>query len=99
MGMAKFKEAVKEMWDEHKEEFSEFLILHDNYRQDQKKWQAEFNEKGKAILDWIQKAENRLCSKQENSGRANYSPQLAEKFREEVKKYLPLIDWVGVEMS
>ncbi len=97
--MAKFKQAVKEMWDEHKEEFTEFLIVHDKYRQERNKWQKEFNDKGKKIVDYIQIAEDKLCSKQENSGRASYSPKLAEKFKEEVKKYLPLIDWVGVEMG
>ncbi len=96
---AKFKKAVDEMMADHKKEFEEFLKIHELFKTDQKKWSEKFNEVGKPVMEYVLNAEKRLCSKMENSGHANYSTNLSEKFREEVKKHFPLIDFVGVVFS
>src|SRR5690348_11684578 len=95
----KFKQAVDEMIAQHKSEFEEFLKVHELFKTDQKKWSAKFNELGKPILEHVLAAEKRLCSKTENSGYGNYSTKLSEKFREEVKKHIPLVDFIGVVFS
>lgn len=97
--MTKFRLMYLEMYESHKEEFEEFKKIHDLYRADQAKWSEEFNVKGKPILDIVQEAENRLCAKMEGGGKGAYSARVAEKFRDEVRAYLPLIDFVGVKVS
>lgn len=99
MAAPRFKQAVEEMISLHKKEFDEFMKVHELFKTDQMKWSEKFNELGKPIMDYILVAEKRLCSKTENSGYGNYSTKLSEKFREEVKKYFPLIDFVGVTFS
>ncbi len=96
--MTKFKAAYEEMMQKHREQFEKFKEVHDLYFKDQKTWEAKFNELGKPLLRIIEEAENRLCSKMEGSGRGNYSANLADKFREEIRKDLPLIDLVGVKI-
>jgi hypothetical protein len=96
--MVKYREAYEEMVLRHQAQFEEFKVIHDKYAADQDKWKVKFDELGKPILRIIEETENRLCSKMEGSHRGNYSSNLSDKFRQEVKKYLPLIDMVGVKI-
>lgn len=97
--MTKFRQAVDEMIQEHQKDFDEFTHIHSLYKQDQEKWQDEFDRIGKPLVRIIEQTENRLCSKMENGGKGKYSATLAEKFRAELKKIYPLIDFVGVKIS
>lgn len=95
--MVKYKEIYRQMLAENKDLFSSFKQIHEQYAKDEKKWQKCFNEEGAKILAVIKKYENRLCSRSENSGFGKFSSNLTDKFREEVRNYLPLIDSIGVE--
>jgi sugar-specific transcriptional regulator TrmB len=97
--MTRYKQAFEEMVARHKQEFAEFKKVHDEYAHDQSKWQAKFDELGRPINRIIWDTENRLCGKMEGSGRGQYTANLAGKFKEEVKKYLPLIDMVGIRVE
>jgi hypothetical protein len=97
--MTKYRQAFQEMLARHKQEFEEFKEVHDLYKQDQAKWQEKFDERGKPLVRIVEETENRLCGKMEGSGKGNYSGGLAEKFRQEVRTYLPMIDFVGVKIS
>ena len=94
---AKFKQYFQMMMDENKEAFEKFKNLHDHYTLEPQKYQEEFNKEGQKILDIVQDWENRLCSKSEGSGYGRYSTNLAEKFRNEVKIYLPKINSIGLQ--
>ena len=87
------------MISEHRADFEAFGKIHEAYKKDQEKWQTEFDRLGKPLVRIIEQAENKLCSKMENGGKGKFSATLAEKFREEVKKVYPLIDFVGVQIS
>ena len=95
--MIKYKEIYQQMLAENKEMFSAFKRIHEQYAQDEKKWQKSFNEEGVKIIAVIKKYENRLCSRSENSGFGKFSSTLTDKFWGEVKTDLPLIDFVGTE--
>lgn len=85
------------MLTKHETEFSKFKEIHDLYRQDPDKWQDKFNNEGKPILEIIQRWESQVCGKMEGSGRGIYSGGVADKFWQEVRAYLPLIDMVGAK--
>ena len=93
---AKFKEYFQMMLDQNKEMFENFKNIHDHYTLEPQKYQKVFNDYGKEILDVVQDWENRLCSKSEGGGYGRYSTALADKFRQEVKKYLPKINSIGL---
>ncbi len=93
---AKFKEYFDLMLKDNKELFENFKDIHDHYVMEPQKYQKVFNDYGKEILEVVQDYENRLCSKSEGSAYGKYSSALADKFRLEVKKYLPKIDSIGL---
>ncbi len=84
------------MFAQNKRTFEDFKNLHDHYTLEPQKYQNTFNEKGKEILEIVQDWENRLCAKSEGGAYSRYSTNLADKFREEVKKYLPKINSIGL---
>lgn len=87
------------MTDKHEKEFDEFQELHNKYMKDPMKYQDDFNIEGKKILEIIREYENKLCGHMENTVNATYSANLAEKFRNEIKKYLPKLDMIGVKIT
>lgn len=96
---AKFKETFEEMVTKYEKEFDEFQELHNKYEMDPRKWQEEFNTEGAKIMEIIRAYENKLCGHMENTQNATYSASLAEKFRGEIKRYLPKLDMIGVTVS
>lgn len=96
---AKFKEYFQMMLEENKETFENFKDIHDHYTLEPQKYQKVFNEYGKEILEITQDWENRLCAKSESGGYGRYSTALADKFREEVKRYLPKINFIGLDIE
>lgn len=97
--MTRFKQAVSDMIAQHEAEFREFGKIHDLYKQDQVKWQAEYDRVGKPIQRIMEQTETWLCSKMESGGNGKYSATLAEKFRGEVKAIYPLVEFIGVVVS
>ncbi|HCQ31423.1 TPA: hypothetical protein DIU27_03525 [Candidatus Collierbacteria bacterium] len=96
---AKFKETFEEMVSKYEKEFDAFQELHDKYESDPKRWQAEFNLEGGKIMEIVRVYENKLCGHMENTQNATYSAGLAEKFRNEIKRYLPKLDMIGVTVG
>jgi len=88
-----------EMITKYEKEFDEFQVLHNKYMKDPEKWQDEFNKEGEKIMEIVRSFENKLCGHMENTANATYSASLAEKFRSEIKKYLPKLDMIGVKIS
>ncbi len=94
--MVKYKKTSKEMLEDNQELFNKFKIIHDNFAKDPSNWQDKFNETGTKILRVVRRYENNLCSRSENTGFGKYSINLSEKFWEEVRLFLPLIDQVKI---
>ena len=80
----------------HEQEFTDFKVLHDKYAEDQQRFQGEYNERGREVVEIIREWERRLCGKMERGTNAVYSSKLAEKFWDEVRAFFPMIDYVGV---
>lgn len=96
MFMVKYKKAFKEMLEYNQQLFNEFKVIHDSFGKDQDKWRDKFNETGTKALRVIRRYENELCSKSENTGFGKFSMNLSDKFWEEVRGLLPLIDKVKI---
>ncbi|MBU0845847.1 hypothetical protein KKH23_01430 [Patescibacteria group bacterium] len=99
LAMTKYREYYQKMVDNNKEVFENFQRLHDRYVLDEEKWQEEFNKEGEKILLVIQEYENKLCSQSEKGGYSHFTPKLAEKFREEVRKHFSMIDHIGIRVD
>ncbi|TRZ53284.1 hypothetical protein D4S03_02040 [bacterium] len=95
----KYLEIFNEMVEKHEKEFNAFQELHDKYEKDSRRWQKEFNREGEKIMEIVRLYENRLCGHMENTNNATYSAGLAEKFRNEIKRYLPKLDMIGVTLG
>lgn len=87
------------MVETYPELFSEFKKINDSYGLDEDKFQAKLNEVGAKVVEIVNEWENKLCSQSEKGGYAQFTPKLAEKFREEVRKLFPFIDYVGIQVS
>jgi hypothetical protein len=92
----KYIEIFNEMVAKYEKEFDAFQEVHNRYMTDPRKHQEEFNREGSKIMDIVREYEDRLCGKMEKTANANYSAGLSEKFRNEIKKYLPKLDMIGV---
>jgi hypothetical protein len=90
--MTKYKKQFSDMIKENQGLFNEFKKLHDKLYAGEESLRDEFNEKGQKVLRIIRRYEDSLCSKSENSGFAVFSENLAEKFWDEVRIFLPHID-------
>ncbi len=97
--MTRYREYYQKMLNNNKELFEKFQSLHDRYALDEKKWQEKFNKEGERVLLVIREYENKLCSQSEKGGYSHFTPKLAERFREEVKKHFSLIDHVGIKVE
>lgn len=84
------------MLTNNKDLFDEFKKIHDEYALNSDNLQTEFNKVGEKVQAVIRTWEDKLCGRSEGSGYASYSGNLAEKFQEEIRKYFPQIDSVGI---
>jgi pentose-5-phosphate-3-epimerase len=92
----KYKLIFDEMVSKYEKEFDSFQEIHDRFEENPKKWQDEFNKEGEKIMEIVREYENKLCGHMENTKNSTYSAGLAEKFRAEIKRYLPKLDMIGV---
>lgn len=95
----KYLEVFNEMVKKYEKEFDSFQELHDKYEKAPQKWQSAFNVEGEKIMEIVRVYEDRLCGHMENTQKATYSASLAEKFRNEIKRYLPKLDMIGVTIG
>lgn len=96
---AKYLDTFTEMVTKYEKEFDDFQVLHDKYEADPQKWQDEFNREGAKIMEIVREYEDKLCGHMEHTQNATYSANLAEKFRGEIKRYLPKLDMIGVTIT
>lgn len=96
MAEAKYKHYYQLMMDRNKDLFDRFQPIHDGFSVDPTAWSDQFHTVGRDVLDAIRDWERRLCHGTEKGQYAQYSAKLSEKFWDEVKKTLPLIDQVGI---
>jgi len=96
--MSKYQKYFQQMLEENKELFDQFKRIHDKYLQDDVKYQDEFNEIGKDVVEVIRKYELMLCSKSEGGQYCKYASTLADKFWTEVRRVYPRIDFVGAQI-
>lgn len=82
------------MLKDYNEFFADFKKTCENYKSDPEEWGEKFNEQGTKVLRIVRRYENALCAKSENTGFGKFSENLSEKFWDEVRAYLPLIDQV-----
>ncbi len=97
--MTKTKQVLQEMMEAHKDLFNRFRIVHDKYAVDPEKWQKEFNEIGEEVQDIMRKYERILCGHTEAGKYSKFSTNLSEKFKDEIRKEFPRIDFIGTEYT
>ena len=97
--MPKYREYFQKMLSENEELFDEFSQIHAKYQLDQTTNQAEFNRVGEKVVEMAREWEQRLCGHSEKGKNAVFSARLADKFKEEMKAFFPMIDFVGVEVT
>lgn len=97
--MTKYQDYFNRMVEANPEEFKKFSNVHDHYVLEPGKWEKEFNERGAKILSIIQEWEGRLCRESENGQYSKYTPALADKFRDYIRRHFPRIDYIGVTSS
>ncbi len=85
-----------DMIDSNKELFAKFQDVHDAYEKEPAIYQHEFNQIGEEVQDVMRKYERILCSHSEAGKYGKYSANLAEKFKDEVRKDFPKIDFIGM---
>ena len=94
--MTKYKKYVEKMLEDNKAIFESFKKLHAEYALNPDFLQDKFNIEGERILEIVRVYEDRLCRNTEAGIYNKFSANLAEKFQNEVKKYFPMIDHVGL---
>lgn len=97
--MTRYKQAVQEMLSQEKELFDLFKKVHGGYILNPSSFQFRFNKVGKKVLGIIKEHENKLCGKTERGVYNKFSGGLSEKFKNEIKKIYPKIDFVGVSVK
>ena len=99
MAKPKFREYFNKMFEENKELFMQFKIIHDDYVKDRDAHRDEFNKEGKKVMKVIEEWESKLCGHMEKGNNSSFSGKLADKFWAEIRKYYPFIDFVGVKVK
>lgn len=96
MAAPKFKKYFNDMFKQNRELFLKFKLTHDDYVKDKKKFKDQFDQEGKQVLVIIEEWEKRLCGHMEKGNNGVFSAKLADKYWNEIRKYYPYIDFVGV---
>jgi hypothetical protein len=99
MAKTKYREYVQRMLELHKAEFDAFQPIHDAYQQSPKEWATQFHAEGKKIMEIVKRFESQLCSQMESGAYGKWSSKVADKFMEEVRHFLPLVDRIGLKSS
>lgn len=97
--MSKYKDYFNEMFGLHREQFQAFMLLCQDYMADRAAYSEEFNRQGKGVKDIVSEWDRRLCARMERGRNGVYSANVSDKFWDEVRKYFPCIDEVGVKVT
>ena len=93
---AKYRQLFLDMMQEHRDLFLDFKEVHDKFMEDDS-LKPEFNEKGTKVVEVIRDYERRLTSQQDKGQYSKFSPGLSDKFWDQIRSFLPYIDFVGVK--
>ncbi len=92
MTTPKYKRMFEDMLQTNRQLFSDYNELLKKYDLDKSKYAQELLDMQRKVLRAIKHTENGLCARTENTGRANYSTALADKFWDEVRVVFPRVE-------
>lgn len=92
--MTKYRKQFQDMLEYNHDLFTQFKTVHDAFAVSPQTNRSEFNAIGQRVLPIIRRYENELCMRSEGGKYGKYSENLSEKFWEEIRHFLPLIDQV-----
>lgn len=94
---AKYRQLFLDMMQEHRDLFLDFKEIHDKFVDDEETYKKEFNEKGAQVVEIIREYERKLTSQQDKGQYSKFSTGLSGKFWDQIRGFLPRIDFVGVK--
>lgn len=93
---AKYRQLFLEMIENNRDLFLDFEDIHDRFLNDDS-LKDEFNEKGAKVVEIIRDYERKLTSQQDKGQYSKFSSGLSDKFWDQIRGFLPHIDFVGVK--
>ena len=93
---AKYRQLFLEMIENHRDLFLDFKDVHDKFMSDDN-LKGELNEKGAKVVEIIRDYERKLTSQQDKGQYSKFSSGLSDKFWDQIRGFLPHIDFVGVK--
>src|SRR4051812_29502625 len=97
--MSKYRDYFNQMFDLNRELFTQFMLTCNDYLQDRAAYSEVFNQQGKEVKAIMMEWDQKLCGRMERGKNSVYSANVSEKFWDEVRKYFPCIDEVGVKVT
>ena len=94
---AKYRQLFLQMMEEHRDLFLDFKEVHDKFIEDEDTYKSEFNAKGAKVVEIIRDYEMKLTAHTNSGQFSKYSTGLADKFWDQIRSFLPRIDFVGVK--
>lgn len=94
---AKYRQLFLEMIETNRDLFLDFKDIHDKFVENEEAYKDEFNEKGAKVVEIIREYERHLTSQQDKGQYSKFSTGLADRFWDQVRGFLPRIDFVGVK--
>jgi len=94
---ARYQQLFLQMMEEHRDTILDFKDIHDKFMKDNDKHKNEFNEKGKKVLEIIREYEMKLTAHQNSGQYSKFSIGLSDKFKNQIKTLLPMIDFIGIK--
>lgn len=84
------------MMQENRDLFLDFKEVHDKFVEDDSQ-KEEFNKKGAQVVEIIREYERKLTSQTDKGQYSKFSTGLSDKFWDQIRSFLPRIDFVGVK--
>lgn len=76
--------------------WQQFAAIHQQFSDNPKKYQVEFNRIGRDFVSLVRSYERRLCASMERTNNAVYSTGVSETYWKLIRRDFPLIDQVGI---
>lgn len=94
---AKYRQLFLQMIEDNRDLFLDFKEIHDKFVKDPDTFKEQFNEKGKVVVEIIRDNELKLTAQQNRGQYSKFSSNLSDKFWDQIRGFLPQIDFVGVK--
>lgn len=85
------------MLEDHRDQLLDFKQIHDKFVEDPDAYKKEFNEKGVIVVEMVREYEKKLTAQQSKGQYSKFSANLSDKFWDQIRTFLPQIDFVGVK--